>query len=87
MNAESKSTINTVSVNQHKGKGKILAIDKKAQKIKLAHGPIKSLNWGAMKMFFAVENKDLVDEVKVGDTVNFSFIKSNDGRFIIVDMN
>ena len=40
-----------------------------------------------MKMFFAVENKDLVDEVKVGDTVNFSFIKSNDGRFIIVDMN
>lgn len=79
----SNATAETSS-DTHYGKGEVLTIDKKMQKIKLAHGPIQSLNWGPMQMFFFVEKPELLNDIKVGDTVNFSFIKAENGRFVVI---
>lgn len=70
----------------HHGVGTVTAIDNKARKIELKHGPIKSIGWMGMKMSFDVEDVDLLDEVEVGDKVDFEFIKTRDGRFVVTDI-
>ncbi|MCF6257225.1 MAG: copper-binding protein [Gammaproteobacteria bacterium] len=70
----------------HHGIGTVTAIDNKAKKIELKHGPIKSIGWMGMKMFFAVEDAELLDEVEVGDKVDFDFIETRDKRYVITDI-
>lgn len=52
--------------------GEVRKVDKAAAKITLRHGEIKNLDMPAMTMVFAVKDKNLLDQVKVGDTVRFS---------------
>lgn len=47
----------------------------------IAHDPVPSLDWPAMTMTFAVQGR-LLDEVEVGDDVEFEFIQSGDGYVI-----
>jgi len=70
----------------HHGVGTVTAIDNKAKKVELKHGPIKSIGWMGMNMFFNVEDKELLDEVEVGDKVNFDFIETRDKRYVITDI-
>jgi len=70
----------------HHGVGTVTAIDKKGKKVELNHGPIKSIGWMGMKMFFDVDDSDLLDEIKIGDKVDFEFIKTRDGRFVVTDI-
>jgi Cu(I)/Ag(I) efflux system periplasmic protein CusF len=77
----------TISSDTHQGTGEVLAVDRDLQKIKLAHGPIESLNWGAMKMLFSVKKTEFLKNIKAGDNVNFSFIKADDGRFVITELS
>lgn len=51
--------------------GEIKKIDKDAGKITLKHGPLVNLNMPAMTMVFKVQSPQLLNTVKVGDSVKF----------------
>lgn len=85
-NSFSKQTLMLASNQTHHGVGTVTAIDNKAKKIELKHGPIKSIGWMGMKMFFAVDDSELLDEVEVGDKVDFEFIETRDKRYVITDI-
>jgi len=70
----------------HHGTGTVMEIDKKAGKVKLDHGPIKSIGWMSMKMAFDVEDAAMLDDIKAGDKVGFNFIETRDKRFVVTDI-
>ncbi|MBL8470812.1 MAG: copper-binding protein [Rhodocyclaceae bacterium] len=51
--------------------GTIKKVDKAAGKITIAHGSLENLNMPGMTMAFAVKDKAMLDQVKVGDKVHF----------------
>jgi len=57
------------------GVGVVDSIDKAKGKVTLSHEPIASINWPAMTMDFAVEDKTLFNKLIAGKKVNFQFIK------------
>lgn len=65
-------------------KGEIVDVDKAAGKVKLKHEAIPELDWPAMTMFFTVSSKVLLNDVKVGDQVEFEFVKTNGGAPVIM---
>jgi Cu(I)/Ag(I) efflux system protein CusF len=60
----------------HKGKGTVKSVDAKKGTVNLAHDPIKSMNWPSMTMTFKAKDKAMLEKVKPGATVEFSFEKS-----------
>ena len=52
-------------------KGKVVALDKVASKVKLKHEAIPELDWPVMAMFFSVTDKSQLDAVEAGDHVKF----------------
>lgn len=52
--------------------GEVRRVDRKARKITIRHGPIPHLDMPAMTMVFQVKDPALLDQVKVGDRVNFT---------------
>lgn len=56
-------------------RGEVRAINKQKQRITLKHDEIKNLNMAAMTMAFAVKEPAMLDQVKVGDTVEFKAVK------------
>lgn len=60
----------------HNASGKVTKVDKSAGAVTIAHGPVASLNWPAMAMPFKAKDKAMLDKVKNGDQVEFSFIQS-----------
>ena len=50
--------------------------------VTLAHGPVKSLNWPAMTMGFAVKDKTLFDKLSVGKKVNVEIVQQG-GNYVI----
>src|SRR5712664_1534434 len=54
----------------HKAAGVVHAVDPSKGTVTLAHEPVKSLNWPAMTMSFAVKDKMLFDKLAVGKKVN-----------------
>lgn len=61
----------------HQGTGKVEQVTGEA--ITLSHGPIATLQWPAMTMNFKKPKPDSFKEIKVGQTVQFSFVESEDG--------
>lgn len=53
------------------GQGVVKAVDGKAGKITIAHGPIKALNWGAMTMAFKADAA-VLKGVAAGDKIAFT---------------
>lgn len=70
------------ATESHVGIATVQAIDLDKGIVKLAHGPIASLNWPAMTMNFQVKERVLMQGVKVHDTVTFTFIQAN-GDYVI----
>ena len=68
----------------HHGNGKIEAIDK--DEITISHGPISSLQWGAMTMGFKLPANGIPLGIKVGDRVDFEIKPVADGGFEIVSI-
>jgi Cu(I)/Ag(I) efflux system membrane fusion protein/cobalt-zinc-cadmium efflux system membrane fusion protein len=62
----------------HHGAGIVKKIDANSGIVKLAHGPIASLNWPAMTMGFKLKDAALAKGIKSGDVVNFDLIQSGD---------
>ena len=52
--------------------GEIKKIDKDNGKITIKHGEIKNLDMPGMTMVFRVQDAAMLDQVKVGDKVNFA---------------
>ncbi|MQA18448.1 efflux RND transporter periplasmic adaptor subunit [Rugamonas rivuli] len=66
----------------HHGQGKVERIDK--DEVTISHGPITTLQWGAMTMGFKAPAAGLPRNVSVGDRVAFDIKPRRDGTFEIV---
>ena len=62
--------------NSPQGTGKVVSVDRAKLRIKLAHGPIKTLGWSAMVMDFSVTKAALLNGIKEGDAVQFELGKN-----------
>lgn len=68
----------------HRGEGKVERIEQ--DEITLSHGPIPSLQWGAMTMGFKVPASGLPKNIAVGDQVVFEIREAKDGMFAITSI-
>ncbi|MFZ2294863.1 MAG: copper-binding protein [Polaromonas sp.] len=64
-------------MNMEMSSGEVKKIDTAAQKITLKHGEIKNMEMPGMTMVFKVQDPSLLDNIKVGDKVNFKAEKRN----------
>lgn len=60
----------------HKGKGTVKSVDAGKGTVSLSHEPIQSMNWSAMTMTFKAKDKAMIEKVKPGAKVEFSFEQS-----------
>src|SRR5438046_6368088 len=68
----------------HHGEGKVESIGK--EEITISHGPIATLQWGAMTMGFKLPAAGLPPGIAIGDTVAFEIRASKDGTFEITSI-
>jgi len=61
---------------RHHAEGKIEAVS--AQELTISHGPIPSLDWGAMTMPFTLAQPELANGLQPGDRIRFEFISADD---------
>ncbi|MDF3883379.1 efflux RND transporter periplasmic adaptor subunit [Cupriavidus basilensis] len=66
---------------EHEGVGRIEAMS--AGSLTISHGPIESIDWGAMTMDFAVPPTGLPKGFKQGDRVRFRFHMNSDGEPVL----
>lgn len=69
----------------HRGAGKVEEIGK--DDITLSHGPIPSLQWGAMTMAFKPPPSGLPRDVAVGDSVVFEVRQNKDGSYQLTSIS
>ena len=60
----------------HRAKGTVSKVDAKAGTITINHEPVASMNWPSMNMAFKVKDKKVLETVKPGQKVDFSFSQS-----------
>lgn len=64
--------------------GEVVSINKNASKIRIRHKAAPELGWSAATMSFGVADKSRLENLKVGDMVNFEITKDHlTGRFVI----
>ena len=66
----------------HKGLGVVKKLDAKAGSVTFDHEPVKSLNWPAMSMTFAVRDKMLLDKLALGKKAEFEFVQEGKGYVV-----
>jgi membrane fusion protein, copper/silver efflux system len=81
MGEASPSAASGAEAQTHRGTGKVESIRK--DEVTISHGPIPSLQWGAMTMAFKPPPGGLPKEVAVGATVDFEFRQGKDGAYEI----
>lgn len=69
-------------VARHEAVGTVKSVDPAAGTVTLAHGPVKSLNWPAMTMGFAVKDKALFNKLSVGKKVDVEIVQQ-DSKYVI----
>ncbi len=67
----------------YSAKGEVVAMDSALSKVKLKHDAVPELKWPGMTMFFNVADKSLLDTVKIGDHIEFEFVKVDGGSPLI----
>ena len=75
MDMKGMETSKTAKGVVHKGVGVVKKVDAKAGTVTLDHEPIKSMNWSAMTMSFAVKDKKLMDKLQTGKKVEVEFVQ------------
>jgi membrane fusion protein, copper/silver efflux system len=70
---------------QHKGRGRVLAVDPARGRVELDHEPIASMQWPRMTMGFVVEDRTQLARLKKGDAVEFELRAKPDadGNYVI----
>jgi Cu/Ag efflux protein CusF len=66
-------------------KGEVTKIDAKQKKVTIKHEELKSLEMPAMTMVFVVAEDAMLDEVKVGQAIEFTAERVN-GRITVTDI-
>ncbi len=69
----------------HQGRGRVMEVDAAKGRVELDHEPIPSMQWPAMKMGFAVEDRAQLAGLKKGDAVEFELRAepAKDGDYVI----
>ncbi|WP_211467170.1 copper-binding protein [Collimonas silvisoli] len=75
MPMEKMNSGSTAKATTHEATGVVKAVDTTKGSVTLAHGPVKSLNWPAMTMTFAVKDKMFFDKLAVDKKVTINFAK------------
>jgi len=83
MNPDEMKGMKNLYLPFHKGHGKVDSINMEKARINLAHGPIPTLGWPAMTMGFSVKDKTILDQVKVGDMIDFELVYDGPGEYHI----
>src|SRR3990167_1317683 len=65
------------------GKGIIKAIHTSGNSVTLQHEPIPILSWPEMTMDFSIDKNVALNQLKVGDHVQFTFRKEDDNKYVI----
>ena len=60
----------------HQASGTVKKVDPAKNTVTIAHGAVQSMKWPAMTMTFKAKDKAMLDKVKPGDKVDFSFVQS-----------
>ena len=69
------------NVGNYHGTAKVESIDK--DEVMLSHGPIPALKWPPMTMGFKNPQHGLPPRLKVGDDVEFDFVKTQEGDYAL----
>ncbi|WP_407672036.1 copper-binding protein [Noviherbaspirillum soli] len=69
--ALAQSTQATAGAADAMSTGEVRKIDRSTGKMTIKHGPLANLGMDAMTMVFRVSDKAMLDQVKVGDKINF----------------
>jgi Cu(I)/Ag(I) efflux system protein CusF len=56
-------------------KGVVENVDLENKKVTITHEAIEALSWPSMTMRFTFENKDLIQNLKIKDNVEFGFVQ------------
>jgi Cu(I)/Ag(I) efflux system protein CusF len=62
----------TATAGQPQGTGKVISVDTEKRTIKMAHDPIKALNWPKMTMSFTADKNVDLSGYQAGDDVSFT---------------
>lgn len=65
--------------------GEVRKIDKEAGKVTIKHGPLENLGMPAMTMAYRVKDTAMLDQVKIGDKINFVADKVN-GAYTVMQL-
>lgn len=69
--ALAQTTLPGTSPEDAMSTGEVRKVDKGAGKMTIKHGPLANLGMEAMTMVFRVRDKAMLDQVQVGDKINF----------------
>ncbi|HET7831613.1 MAG TPA: efflux RND transporter periplasmic adaptor subunit [Gallionella sp.] len=70
----------------HLVEGTLDAVDTKAGRVTVTHGPIKSLGWPGMTMDFALANSALATGIPPGSAITFEIVERKPGEWVITKM-
>lgn len=73
---------NQMNEKVHHGIGIVRKVDANGR-ITIAHGPINSIQWPAMTMTFAVQNKKLLDQVVAGEKIEFDLVQVSQVQYAV----
>lgn len=79
------SVLVSTAFAQTRATGTVRAVDLAQGTVRLSHDPIKSLNWPAMTMTFKAKDKAMLEKLKAGAKVEFSFEQSGKD-YVITDI-
>jgi Cu(I)/Ag(I) efflux system protein CusF len=66
----------SAEAKSHKGVGVVKSVDGEKGTVSIAHEPVTSMSWPAMTMTFKAKDKAMLEHVKPGAKVEFSFVQS-----------
>jgi Cu(I)/Ag(I) efflux system protein CusF len=59
----------------HEASGTVTKVDRERSRVTIRHGAVKTLDWPAMSMTFAVRDKALLEKLQPDRKVNFQFVQ------------
>ena len=60
----------------HQASGTVTKVEPEKNAVTVKHGPVESMKWPAMTMRFKVKDKKVLDKMKPGIKVDFTFVQS-----------
>src|SRR6266568_4745223 len=66
----------SAETKSHKGVGVVKSVDGEKGTVSIAHQPVTSMSWPAMTMTFKAKDKAMLERIKPGAKVEFSFVQS-----------